>query len=375
MTRPPRSRAILDSIPAYAPGRSAAARSVDASGAPIVEAVKLSSNEVAYPTDPGVVVAVTAAAETLNRYPDTASTGLVAALARKHVVDPAQIVATTGSVAALYHLLAAYCEPGDEVVYAWRSFEAYPIATLIPGATAVTVALDGNFRHDVDAMAAAVGERTRIVLVCTPNNPTGPAVTAGELARLVDAVPAHVVIVVDEAYAEFVTDPATADGLALLPRHRNVVVLRTLSKAWGLAGARVGYLVADAEVASAVRKVSLPFAVNTLAQVAALTSLADEDGMRARVAKVVAERERVLPAARALGFTVPDSQANFFWLPAGDDAVTLAAHLDAGGVIARPFAGSGVRITVGLPSENDRLLAALATWRIAGGSGPTALNR
>ncbi len=371
MTRPPRARAVLDSIPAYAPGRSAATGGVDASGAPVVEAVKLSSNEVAYPTDPAVVAAVASAAETLNRYPDTASAALVAELARKHGVDPAQIVATTGSVAALYHLLAAYCEPGDEVVYAWRSFEAYPIATLIPGATAVTVALDGDSRHDVDAMAAAVGDRTRIVLVCTPNNPTGPAVTADQLDRLVAAVPAHVVIVVDQAYGEFVTDPNTADGLALLARHRNIVVLRTLSKAWGLAGARLGYLVADAEVASAVRKVSLPFAVNTLAQVAALVSLADEDGMRARVALVVAERERVVPAVRALGFSVPDSQANFFWLPVGDDAVTLADHLDAGGVIARPFAGYGVRITVGLPEENDRVLAALATWSsLPGSSGP-----
>jgi len=351
MTRPPRARPVLDSIPAYAPGRAAAGSSV-----------KLSSNEVAYPTDPGVAAAVAKAAESLNRYPDTASTYLVAALARKHDVDAAQIVATTGSVAALYHLLAAFCEPGDEVVYAWRSFEAYPIATLIPGATAVTVALDGDFRHDVDAMAAAVGERTKVVFVCTPNNPTGPAVTAGELARLVAAVPAHVVVVVDEAYQEFVTQPSPADGLALLPENRNIVVLRTLSKAWGLAGARVGYLVADAEVASAVRKVGLPFAVNTLAQVAALTSLADEEGMRARVAKVVAERDRMLPAVRALGFIVPDSQANFFWLPAGDDAVTLAAHLDAGGVIARPFTGAGVRVTIGLPEENDRVLAALATW-------------
>jgi histidinol-phosphate aminotransferase len=361
MIRPPRARAVLDSIPAYAPGRSAAA-AVDASGAPVAAAVKLSSNEVPYPTDPDVVAAVTAAAETLNRYPDTASTDLVAALARRHDVDPAQIVATTGSVAALYHLLAAFCEPGDEVVYAWRSFEAYPIATLVPGATAVTVALDGDFRHDVDAMAAAVTERTKVVLVCTPNNPTGPAVTADELARLVAAVPAHVVIVVDEAYGEFVADMSKADGLTLLPEHRNIVVLRTLSKAWGLAGARVGYLVADPEVASAVRKVSLPFAVNTLAQVAALASLADEDGMRARVANVVAERDRVLPAVRALGFTVPDSQANFFWLPAVDDAAELAAHLDAGGVIVRPFAGSGVRVTIGLPAENDRVLEALASW-------------
>lgn len=358
MTRPPRARLVLDAIPAYTPGRFAAS----SSDAPTVAPAKLSSNELPYPTGPAVVDAVREAARTLNRYPDMAAAELVATLAARHGVEPSQIVPTTGSVAALYHLLQAYCDPLDEVVFAWRSFEAYPIAVTLPGALAVTVDLDGDHRHDVDAVVDAISERTKVVLVCTPNNPTGPIVPQDELERLVAAIPPEIVVVVDEAYVEFVTDPAAADGCALLAAHPNVAVMRTLSKAWGLAGARVGYLIAAPEVAAATRKASLPFGVSTLAQVAALATLADEDGMRTRVAQVVAERKRLLPAVRALGFDVPESQANFFWLPVGADAVALAAHLDEGGVIGRPFAGAGVRITVGLPEENDRVLAALATW-------------
>lgn len=358
MTRPPRARAVLDSIPAYTPGRFAA----PGGDAPTAVPAKLSSNELPYPTEPAVVDAVVEAARTLNRYPDMAAAGLVATLAARHGVEPSRIVPTTGSVAALYHLLQAYCDPLDEVVFAWRSFEAYPIAVTLPGALAVTVGLDDAHRHDVTAVVDAISERTKVVLICTPNNPTGPVVTHDELERLVAAVPPEVVVVVDEAYVEFVTDPTAADGCALLAGHPNVAVMRTLSKAWGLAGARVGYLVASPEVASATRKASLPFGVSTLAQAAALATLADEDGMRTRVARVVAERERMLPAVRALGFAVPESQANFFWLPVGEDAGALAAHLDAGGVIARLFTGSGVRITIGLSSENDRVLAALASW-------------
>ncbi len=309
-----------------------------------------------------MVESVTLAAGSLNRYPDGTAAVLVETLAARHGVQPEQVVTATGSVAALYHLLQAFCDPGDEVVYAWRSFEAYPIAVTIPGAVAVTIDVDADDRHDVDAIARAVTDRTKVVLVCSPNNPTGPVVTATELDRLVAAVPPHVLLVVDEAYIEFVTDPAAADGLAVLAGHPNVVVLRTLSKAWGLAGARVGYLIADAEVAAAVRKVGIPFGVSSLAQAAALATLADETGMRARVADVVAERERVLPRVRALGLPVPASQANFYWLPVGDRALDLAAHLDAGGVIARPFAGFGVRVSIGSPEENDRALAALATW-------------
>jgi histidinol-phosphate aminotransferase len=361
MSSPPRARRVLDGIPAYTPGRFAAA----GADAPAVEPAKLSSNELPFPTTPAVVEAVSVAARALNRYPDMAASELVTALATRHGVQPTQIVPTTGSVAALYHLLQAFCDPLDEVCFAWRSFEAYPIAVTLPGALAVTVDLDDDHRHDVGAVVEAISDRTKVVLVCTPNNPTGPVVTADELARLVAAVPPEVVVVVDEAYQEFVTDPAAADGCALLAEHPNVAVMRTLSKAWGLAGARVGYLIASPEVASATRKASLPFGVSTLAQVAALATLADEDGMRSRVAQVVAERDRLLPAVRALGFAVPDSQANFFWLPVGAQAGAVAAHLDTAGVIARPFAGSGVRVTIGLPSENDRVLDALTSWSSA----------
>jgi histidinol-phosphate aminotransferase len=209
-----------------------------------------------------VVRAVADAAATMNRYPDMGCTSLYAALARRLAVEPQQLAAGTGSVAVLYHLLQAFCEPGDEVVYAWRSFEAYPIAVSVTGATSVQVPLTADARHDLEAMAAAVTDRTKVVVVCTPNNPTGPAVTHRQLADFVARVPPHVLVVVDEAYREFVRTDDPADPMRLLPQHPNLVVMRTFAKAYGLAGLRVGYLVAERSVATAVRACALPFGVS-----------------------------------------------------------------------------------------------------------------
>lgn len=354
---------MLGSIPTYKPGR--ATGGVGAGGGPGTAAaapVKLSSNELPFEPLPDVLAAYRRAAGELNRYPDMTCSELVHALAERHGVQPAQVVPATGSVAVLYHLLQAFCEAGDEVVYAWRSFEAYPIAVALPGAVPVPVPLGPGARHDIDAMIAAVTDRTVAVLVCTPNNPTGPVVTRAELARLIDAVPADVLVVVDEAYIEFATDGDAADGPAELAAHRNVVVLRTFSKAWGLAGARVGYLLADEAVAAAARACALPFGVPYASAEAALAALAAEPTMHTRVGLVVAERERLLPRLRSLGLEVPDSQANFVWLPVGDRALELAATTERAGLITRPFAGAGVRATVGRPTDNDRLQDAIAIW-------------
>ncbi len=230
-----------------------------------------------------MVEAAEAAVAVMNRYPDMGNSALYAALAERLGVPQEQLAAGTGSVAVLYHLLQAFCDPGDEVVYAWRSFEAYPIAVSATGAVSVQVPVDADGRHDLDAMAAAVTERTKVVIVCTPNNPTGPSVTNSELRAFVEQVPDHVLVVVDEAYREFVREDDPVDALALAAEHANVAVMRTFAKAYGLAGFRVGYVVAHEEVAAAVRACALPFGVSSVAQAAAVASLrrrAGADGAR-----------------------------------------------------------------------------------------------
>ena len=263
----------------------------------------------------------------------------------------------------LGHVLQAFCDAGDEVVTAWRSFEAYPILVRLQGAVHVTVPVTADGRHDLPAMAAAITERTRAVVVCSPNNPTGTAVRGRELETFLDAVPGHVLVVLDEAYVEFVRQDDPVDAGAVLAARPNVVVLRTFSKAYGLAGLRVGYAVAEPGIASAVRTASTPFGVNHLAQVGALASLAAEAELLERVDVLAAERERFAAALRAQGWAVPDAQGNFVWLPTAGRTAELAAAAAAGGVLVRPFAGEGLRVSVGTPEADDRFLELAARWR------------
>jgi histidinol-phosphate aminotransferase len=323
---------------------------------------KLSSNENPYPPLPGVVEAAHAAVAQMNRYPDMGNTRLYDALADRLGVPRDRLAAGTGSVAVLYHLLQAFCDPGDEVVYAWRSFEAYPIAVQATGAVSVKVPVTADGRHDLDAMAAAVTDRTKVVVVCTPNNPTGPAVTDADLRAFVERVPAHVLVVVDEAYREFVRLDDQVDALALQADHANVAVMRTFAKAYGLAGFRVGYLVAHEEVAAAVRACALPFGVSSVAQAAAVASLAAEEALLERVEALVAERTRVVAALADQGWEVPEAQGNFVWLPLGDRAADFAALAEEAGITVRPFAGDGVRVTVGEPEANDLFLEVAARF-------------
>lgn len=349
------TRPDLDVLPNYVPGRSPAdlAREL---GLP--EAIKLASNEVPYGPLPGVVAAVTEAMANAHRYPDMGVVALRDTIADRYGVAAERVVTGCGSVALCEHLARAACLPGDEIVYAWRSFEAYPIVTATNGAASVRIPNDAGHRHDLPAIAAAVTDRTRMVLVCNPNNPTGTAVTRAELDRFLDTVPRDVLVVLDEAYREFVTDPEVPDALAAYGDRRNVVVLRTMSKAWGLAGLRVGFLIAHPEVAAAVRKVATPFSTSTTAQAAALAALAQADEVRRRCDLVIEERERVTAALRKLVPGIPDSQANFIWLPLGERTVEFARACEARGVIVRPFVGEGVRVTIGTPTENDAFLKA-----------------
>ncbi|MFI7596827.1 histidinol-phosphate transaminase [Actinoplanes sp. NPDC049681] len=349
------TRADLEALPAYVPGRNVAdlARELG-----IAEAIKLASNEVPFGPLPGVPEAVAAAVTQSHRYPDMGVVQLRDKLAERYGVSPDRIVTGCGSVALAEHLAKATCLPGDEILYSWRSFEAYPIISAGVGATSVRVPNTPGHGHDLPAMADAITDRTRLAIVCNPNNPTGTSVRKAELDRFLDAVPDDVLVVLDEAYREFVTDDAVPDGLATYGDRPNVVVLRTLSKAWGLAGLRVGFLVAQPEVAGAIRKVLTPFSTSLVAQAAALAALDAEDEVMRRCAIVIAERERVTEALRKLLPDVPSSQANFVWLPLGDQAAAFGAACEKRGVIVRPFQGDGVRVTIGTPEENDAFLAA-----------------
>ncbi|MFC7549785.1 histidinol-phosphate transaminase [Plantactinospora sp. GCM10030261] len=348
------TRADLEALPSYVPGRSPAdlAREL---GLP--EAVKLASNEVPYGPLPGVVEAIAEAAATAHRYPDMGVVALRDTLAATLDVDAGRIATGCGSVALAEHLVRAACLPGDEIVYSWRSFEAYPIIAATTGATSVRVPNTAGHGHDLAAMAAAVTDRTRLVLVCNPNNPTGTSVRRAELDAFLADLPPTTLVVLDEAYREFVTDAEVPDGLAEYGDRPNVVVLRTLSKAWGLAGLRIGYLVAQPDIAAAVRKVVTPFSTSAVAQAAALAALRQADEVRRRCDLVIAERDRVTEAIRKVVPDVPGSQANFVWLPLGDRSVEFGKACEARGVIVRPFPGEGVRVTIGTPAENDLFLS------------------
>ena len=345
----PQPRANVAQIPAYVPGKPPAAQDG-------VTSYKLSSNENPYPPLPGVVEAATGAVATMNRYPDMGSSALYAALAEHLDVPTSHLALGTGSVALIYQVLGSFCEPGDEVVYAWRSFEAYPIAVAAAGAVSVQVPVTAEGRHDLDAMLAAITDRTKVVFVCTPNNPTGPSVTQTELDAFLAAVPSHVVVVVDEAYVEFVRMDDAVDGVATYRERDNVVLFRTFSKAYGLAGFRVGYAVAHEPVAAALRAVSLPFGVNAVAQAAAIASLEAEADLLERVDALAVERTRVHAALTEQGWSLPEAQGNFVWFALGERSMQLAAAADAAGITVRPFAGEGVRVTIGEREGNDRLV-------------------
>jgi histidinol-phosphate aminotransferase len=348
----PRLRPSLDGIPSYKPGKPAGA-----------DAFKLSSNENPYEPLPGVLEAAIAAAGSFNRYPDMAVSELTEELAKRFGVPAEHVALGTGSVSVAQSLVLSTAGPGDEVIFAWRSFEAYPIITQVAGATPVPVPLTADEAHDLDAMLAAITPRTRLIFVCNPNNPTGAAIHRAELERFLDAVPGDILVVVDEAYREFIRDEQVPDGIELYRDRPNVCVLRTFSKAYGLAGLRVGFAVAHEPVATALRKTAIPFGVSQLAQDAAVASLHAEDALLVRVAALVEERARVAAALAEQGWTVVDSQANFVWLRLGDRTTDFAAAAAAAGVIVRPFPGEGVRVTIGEKAANDIFLSVAQAFR------------
>ncbi|WP_017604145.1 histidinol-phosphate transaminase [Nocardiopsis alkaliphila] len=352
-SKSPYLRAVLETIPAYKPGRKVVG--------PDGRSIKLSSNESPYGPLPSVREAIAHASADLNRYPDPGSTALVARLAGHLGVPEEHVALGAGSVGLLQQLLEAVGEAGVEVVYAWRSFEAYPLLAELSGVTSVRVPLKDE-THDLEALLEAITDNTRMVLVCNPNNPTGTTVRERELVDFLDRVPDHVLVILDEAYREYVRDPKVPDGVALYANRPNVAVLRTFSKAYGLAAVRLGFLVGHPHVIGAVNKTLVPFAVNHLAQAAGIASLDAEEELLERVAVTVQERERVREALLASGWKVPPTEANFVWLRADEDTLDFAGACAAVGVSVRPFDGEGARVSIGTPQENDVFLSVATTY-------------
>lgn len=360
----PALRPAIAALPAYVPG---------ARPAPGAKVHRLASNENPFPPLPSVAEELAAELQGINRYPDMGTVDLLDALAT-HLTEevgtpitPAHVATGTGSVAVLGHVLQAFVGPGDEVIYPWRSFEAYPIVVDVIGGSSVRVPLGLGASIDVDALAAAVTDRTRVLIACTPNNPTGTTLTHADLVRLVDAVPPHVVVLVDEAYLEFVRGEDPVRALDLVTTRPNVIALRTFSKAYGLAGLRVGYAVGSPELIAGVKNTATPFGVSSLAQRAAVLSLGARAELLARVDSLVDERSRVVAELREQGWTIPETQANFVWFELGEQSAAFAAAANEAGILVRPFAGDGVRISIGDAEDNDALLAFTRGWLAAAG--------
>ncbi|TDW30165.1 histidinol-phosphate transaminase [Cryobacterium psychrophilum] len=343
-----RLRPEIIALPAYKQGKPAQA-----------DAFKLSSNENPFDPMPGVIAAVQAETA-FNRYPDASALALREQLAAKFGVDSEQVHVGSGSVALLAQLILAAAGPGDEVIYSWRSFEAYPGLVAVAGATSVRVPNRADHGHDLPAMAAAITDRTRVVIICSPNNPTGAIVTADEFHAFMVAVPTDLLVLLDEAYAEFVTDADAVGGSPLLVGYPNLVVLRTFSKAYGLAGLRVGYALGSVAVLNAARSTAIPLSVTGQASAAAIASLAAEPELLGRVGVLVARRDATWRALTLQGWNLPASQANFLWLPTGDETAAAAETLADAGLIVRPFAPEGIRVSIGEDEAMQKLLTVTA---------------
>lgn len=337
-----RLRPDVASIAPYRQGRMADA-----------DAFKLSSNENPYPPLAGVVDAIREIE--FNRYPEASSAALRARIGERWGVAPEQVVVGPGSVTLIAYLIWATCTPEDSVLYSWRSFEGYPILVGAAGVGSIEVPNRPDGGHDLDAMAAAITDRTRLVLLCSPNNPTGPIITRDEFAAFMAKVPPTMLVVLDEAYGEFVTDPDAVRGEEELPRHPNLVVLRTFSKAYGLAGLRIGYGIAAEYIADALRAVALPMSVTDVAQQAALASLDHEAALLERVAHIVERRDRIRAGLVAQGWDVPEAQGNFVWLPTGERTAEIAEHFGRAGLVVRAL-GDGIRISIGEEESVEKLL-------------------
>lgn len=346
----PSLRGTVAGLPSYVPGRRSAGLDIAA----------LASNESHYQPLPAAAAAVTEAVGTMNRYPDSAAVELRERLARHLGVTAGEVAVGPGSVGVLQQIITGLCDAGDEVIFAWRSFEAYPILVELAGARPVRIPLDDAEGHDLEAMAAAVTGRTKVILLCTPNNPTGVPISHERIETFLQSVRSDILVVVDEAYVEYADFGSGPDSLALYRRYPNVCILRTFSKAYGLAGLRVGYAVAAPAIAEGLRRTALPFSVSALAQKAAIASLDAGDEMESRVGAVRQERTRMAEQLEAQGWNLQPSQGNFLWIRADESLrARLVDAFDRADILVRGYQGDGVRITVADPASNDRVLRLL----------------
>jgi len=326
---------------------------------------QLASNESPFGPHPKVVEAIREAADAMNRYPDPDATLLRRRIAERYETEPGRVAVGNGSCEILLAAAEALCEPGAEILYAWPSFSMYPHLAALTGAREIRVPLAAGDVHDLDAMATEVTAATQLAIVCNPNNPTGTHLPAAQIAAFCERVPGHVTIALDEAYVEFQTDDdpdATVDLLASFP---NLVVLRTFSKVYGLAGLRVGFALGSSKFRAAIDAVRQPFSVNALAQAAAAEAILHQDDVEQRVERTLVERIKVEEGLRELGLRTAETQANFSWIDLGDvDEKEVVAGLAEQSIAVRPGTPLGdsghIRVSYGTPAENERLLTALA---------------
>lgn len=326
---------------------------------------QLASNESPFPPHPKVVEAIAAAAGAMHRYPDPDATLLRRRLAERFDTDPSRVAVGNGSCEILLAAAEALCEPGDEILFAWPAFSMYPYLPALTGAREIRVPLGEGETHDLDAMAAEVTAATQLLLVCNPNNPTGTHIPAAEIAAFCERVPSHVTIALDEAYVEFQTDDDPDASLDLLADFPNLVVLRTFSKCYGLAGLRVGYALGSSKFRAAVDAVRQPFSVNALAQAAGAEAILHQDDVLRRVESTIAARLLVEEGLRELGLRTAETQANFSWVDLGEaDEAEVVAGLAEREIAVRPGTPLGdpghIRVSYGSGAENDRFLRGLS---------------
>jgi histidinol-phosphate aminotransferase len=326
---------------------------------------QLASNESPFPPHGAVVEAIRRAASSMNRYPDPDATLLRRRIAERYETEPGRIAVGNGSCEILLAAAEALAEPGAEILYAWPSFSMYPYLPALTGAREIRVPLAPGDVHDLEAMAAETTAATQLLIVCNPNNPTATHLPAAAIGAFLEQVPPHVTVILDEAYVEFQTDEDPDASLDLLAEFPNLVVLRTFSKAYGLAGLRTGYAIGAASFRAAIDAVRQPFSVNALAQAAGAEAILHQDDVTRRVTATVAERLRVEEGVRALGLASAETQANFSWIDLGEaDEATVVAGLAEREIAVRPGAALGgpghIRVSYGTEAEDDRFLAAMA---------------
>jgi len=338
---PVRFRPDMMSLPVYRQGNP-----------PPPGGIKLSSNEVPFLPSPAVSKALENGQ--WNRYPDATAVGVRTRLAKKYGVSADEVLVGAGSVALLAQWITAAAGPGDEVVYSWRSFEAYPGLVSVAGATSVQVPNTPDHRHDIDGLVRAVTDRTRVLIVCTPNNPTSQIVTRTEFETLMSRIPESLLVILDEAYAEFVDHSDAVDGRDYLGKYPNLVVLRTLSKAYGLAGLRIGYAIASPEVIAPARAAAIPLSVSGPAQIAAEAALDHDEEILGRLETIREHMQKIRQEWSAGPLPLP--WGNFAWLPVGDKTDTVAKWLEEESVVARVFVGEGIRVSIAESEGVDALL-------------------